>query len=436
MLSYTAGRNGDGMGKRAEKIKVVAAGNGGINILDRIAVEIGGGVDCIAVNTEQNSLATSVATRKILCGGSAARAGAGGDPRIGQAAVAESAEELESIFDGTDALILLGALGGGTSGRVLAHLARRAAARGIASFAVVTLPLSFEGKSRSELASADLEEIRGLAGMSVVFPNDGMAELADPEAPLSESFFACDVLLASVVLSLIGIFHGSGPMDVSAGEVLSALAAPKKQTFFSHSVAKGGNRANDVVAGVFRSPLARAGLAPGEVKRLLVHVSAGPEISFSEVQAIFAQVRAQTQGEVAFYLGISIGRGNREEIGLTLIGSDLGLPQAAVVSKAGDSEGVVGIESGRSLGVAGEKGEEEKGEKGEGMLPGMDLPEESIVAPLPRVQKKEKPVKFQQTMLPLVVEDRGHFTKTSPTMEDGEDLDVPTFSRKKINLNA
>lgn len=424
MFSYTTTQGEGGYRGRERRVKVVAAGNGGIRVLDRIFSELGEGLESVAVNGEVQSLKESRAVEKVVW-------------REGESE--EMGREMEGILEGVDALILLGALGGGTAGRVLEALAGKAGEKEVAVFAVLALPFSFEGKERMERAESDLEDIRGRVGMAVVFPNDAMGELVDPRGALEGAFAESDRLIASMVVSLVNIFRGGGPMDVSAAEVLSAIAYSGVKSFFSHAVGQGENRVNEVVAGVFQSPLVRVGLEWEAVRKLLVHISAGPEISFLEVQAIFDQVRRQVRGEVALFFGISVGRRQAGEIGVSLIGSDkvaeIGTRRVEIAAsnlREGKEAGKV-LRRGKGTGTS----EKDAGE----ILPGFEMPEPVMTkSPLAPVHKKPKqPVLRQDTLPGMEVVgggEPGRFGKTKPTMNGDENLDDPTYIRKQIDLRG
>jgi cell division protein FtsZ len=43
--------------------------------------------------------------------------------------------------------------------------------------------------------------------------------------------------------------------------------------------------------------------------------------------------------------------------------------------------------------------------------------------------------KMKQGQLPLEIVSKGRFEKSEPTTHQGEDLDLPTFIRKRVPLN-
>src|SRR5713101_438353 len=108
-------------------IKIVGVGGAGANALDRIVLDGMEHAEMIAVNTDVQSLASSVATQKVQLGRAMTRGlGTGGDPEVGYAAAQESADEIREVLKGARMVFVCAGLGGGTgSGAApfVAHMA-------------------------------------------------------------------------------------------------------------------------------------------------------------------------------------------------------------------------------------------------------------------------------------------------------------------------
>ena len=78
-------------------IKVVGAGGGGGNAVNRMVVAGLKGVEFISMNTDAQALSTSKATQKVQLGAKLTKGrGAGADPEIGQRAAEESRRNCSS----------------------------------------------------------------------------------------------------------------------------------------------------------------------------------------------------------------------------------------------------------------------------------------------------------------------------------------------------
>lgn len=71
------------------------------------------------------------------------------------------------------------------------------------------------------------------------------------------------------------------------------------------------------------------------------------------------------------------------------------------------------------------------------VLPGDLFPDLGPAGPPSRAQRPEKKLlpKPRQELLPLGKHQRGRFENSEPTIEEGEDLDIPTFRRRGIKIS-
>src|SRR5205809_1227796 len=94
-------------------IKVVGVGGAGLSVLDRIVLDGMTKANIVAINTDVQSLATSVAAHKVQLGKSITRGlGAGGDPELGHEAALESANEIQRVLADTRMIFICVGLGG------------------------------------------------------------------------------------------------------------------------------------------------------------------------------------------------------------------------------------------------------------------------------------------------------------------------------------
>src|SRR5262245_52213899 len=122
-------------------IKIVGIGGAGANALDRIVLDGMEHGEMIAINTDVQSLASSVATIKVQIGRAVTRGlGAGGDPELGFNAAQESADEIREALQGARMVFICAGLGGGTGSGAAPYLAQLAHETGALVLAFATLP--------------------------------------------------------------------------------------------------------------------------------------------------------------------------------------------------------------------------------------------------------------------------------------------------------
>src|SRR5205814_3688014 len=125
-------------------IKVVSVGGAGSNALDRIVLDGLEKAEMVAINTDVQSLASSVAAHKVQLGRAMTRGlGAGGDPELGYQAAAESAGEIREALADARMIFICAGLGGGTGAGAARYVAQRAREAGslVAAFAALRIRL-------------------------------------------------------------------------------------------------------------------------------------------------------------------------------------------------------------------------------------------------------------------------------------------------------
>src|SRR5262245_22605610 len=147
------------------------------------------GVEFIAVNTDAQARTMSDAGEKIHIGSKATRGlGAGADPEVGQAAAAESRDELKDALKGADMVFVTAGEGGGTGtggAPIIAELARELDALTVG---VVTRPFAFEGRKRATQAERGIEELAAKVDTLLVIPNDRLLQVVERSTSIVEAF--------------------------------------------------------------------------------------------------------------------------------------------------------------------------------------------------------------------------------------------------------
>src|SRR6266540_1292223 len=192
-------------------IKIVSVGGAGLNALDRIVLDGLERAEAVAINTDVQSLASSVAARKVQLGRTCTRGlGTGGDPELGYQAAIESADEIRQAIAGARMIFICAGLGGGTgsgAAPIVAQLAREA---GSLVIAFATLPFSFEGKRRDAQAQDALARLNEIANAVICFENDRMGDMVAPKAGIHQAFGVADMTISQSVRSIVSLIQRPG----------------------------------------------------------------------------------------------------------------------------------------------------------------------------------------------------------------------------------
>jgi cell division protein FtsZ len=462
--------------ERAEEfipIKIVSVGGAGLNALDRIVLDGLEGAEVLAVNTDVQSLASSVAAHKVQLGRTVTRGlGAGGDPELGYQAAFESTEEIREALTGARMIFICAGLGGGTgSGAApyVAHLAREA---GALILAFATLPFVFEGRRRNAQAREALDRLNEIANAVVCFENDQMGDMVAPHAGIHQAFSKADTTISQSVRSIVNLIQRPGLIRIGFDDLLSALRSRNGRCLFGFGESDSDNRAHDALAQALKSPLMDRGRTLAEAARVLVQVAGGPAMTLSEVEIVMHELGRHVNEDTQILFGTAVDGRLGDRLSVTIISSftaDESLPQIQPPLSSAppmppvweqpreappkievEPESPPTIEDFQSAEITPIE-EPSRAEVETTPAPSvepapnafdvLDTSEPPVTTPRRKpasaTEEKvstEKSMQAKQEVLQFEPVNRGRFEKSEPTIVEGEDLDVPTYLRKKIKV--
>ena len=456
-------------------IKVVGVGGAGTNVLDRIVLDGLDKADLIAINTDVQALASSVAAHKVQLGRGVTRGlGAGGDPEVGYNAAYESADEIRQALADARMIFVCTGLGGGTGSGAAPAVAQVAREGGSLVIAFATLPFAFEGKRRLAQAQEALAKLRENCDAVICFENDRMGDMVAPKAGIHQAFAVADVTISQSVRSIISLIQRPGLIRIGFDDLLSALRSPSGRCLFGFGESDSDNRAHDALTQALKNPLMDRGRMLADASHVLVQVSGGPGMTLTEVEILMQELGRHIHDHTQILFGTAVdGRmGNR--LSVTLISSlaSVAKPEP-VVRREPEPEPIIPppppiweepteilptfaaeepapIVESPAFAPELIQAEEPAIFEPEAAPLAQELEESFIEEPPPQprvILPKKKPMPFKepkpvvekkphakQEVMQFEPVTRGRFEKSEPTIVEGQDLDVPTFLRKNVRV--
>src|SRR3712207_1218746 len=219
------GRGGFEMvGDGFAQIKVIGAGGGGSNAVDRM-IEMGvQGVDFITVNTDAQALIHSSAPVRVRIGDKLTKGlGSGGNPVIGQKAAEETTEELYEVLKSSDMVFITAGMGGGTgtgSAPVIASIAQE---MGSLTVGVVTKPFTFEGAHRRKVGEQGIEQLKPVVDTLIVIPNDRLLQITSRNTSMLEAFRMADEVLRQGIQGISDLITQTGLINLDFNDVKAIM---------------------------------------------------------------------------------------------------------------------------------------------------------------------------------------------------------------------
>lgn len=330
--------------------------------------------DTDAVSARENS-------RFILLGGDRLSGhGSGGDIAQARLAAEDSKHAFNELLEGVRLAVVVTALGGGTGGGATIEILKHLKQVGVPGIVFATIPFSFEGEERQRRARGITTVLEEEAGAAIFTPLDS---LISGEDNMNEAMRRAVDTLASGVTLFWRLLQKPGYIRLDTERVRKIISRAGRGKFAT-TTAQGENRAVEAVAQLERSPLLTNSAVT--TRSILLGVLAGDDLRLSEVGTIAENVRDTFGRQASFDLATV----NDED---TFSGR---LSLVVMLFEANGSDSNADDPNGT----------------------GNPRRRRRDVSPLAQGPKG-----------------RGRFANVEPTIYNGEDLDVPTFSRRNIILD-
>ncbi len=304
-------------GTPVARIRVIGAGGGGGNAVNRMIKSNIKGIDFITVNTDAQALYYSEAPLKINIGKATTRGlGAGSHPEIGRQAAEESREEIRQALEGTEMLFITCGLGGGTGTGSAPVIAEVAKDMGILTVAVVTKPFTFEGHRRRTQAEEGLENLKNKVDTLITIPNDKILSLIDKKTPLSEAFMVVDDVLRQGVQGISDLITVHGLINVDFADV-KAIMENAGSALMGIGYGTGENRAADAARAAIDSPLLEMDIQGA--KGILFNITGGSDLSMFEVDEAARIITEAADPEANIIFGSVINDSYTGEVKITVV---------------------------------------------------------------------------------------------------------------------
>lgn len=363
----------------SSSLLLLAVGGGAASMLRGVRAAYGDGARMLAVDTDATSGAPEIPFA-LIGGGRLAGRGSGGRAAEARQAFLDDPGALDKYLDGIRTAVVVTALGGGTADGATPEILRRLHELGIVTLVYATLPYSFESDIRLRGAEAARGAVERLADAAVILPLDRLA--AGTEETLRDARAHAFGTLAAGVTLLWRLLEKPGYIRFTP-ERLRTLLTEAGPAHFATASAVGDDRVARVL-----TKLAEMRPSDGEterpVRRVLVGVLAGTDLRLSEIGEIASGVRA------AFGDGAELELGTVEDD--TAFAGRLAVVVLAFEESAAAREPAAVTPALLALGARSTQNRAAAG--------------------------------------------TGRFNGTTPTIVNGEDLDVPTYIRRGLTLES
>jgi cell division protein FtsZ len=315
------------------RIKVIGIGGGGSNAVNRM-IEAGiEGIEFLVANTDLQALKRSRAPIKIQLGSRLTKGlGAGADPNVGREAALEDTDKIIEVLEGADMVFVTTGLGGGTGTGAAPIIASLATELDALTVAVVTKPFQFEGRRRMQQADQGLRELRECVDTVITIPNERLLHTVDRGVSLSDSFRVADDVLRQAVQGISDLITVPGLINLDFADVKSIMQG-MGLALMGAGRATGENRAIEATQQAISSPLLEEATIQG-AKGVLINITGGPDLTLFEVNAASSIIRESADDDANIIFGAVIDETLTDEMKITVIATGFDREATSIASAA------------------------------------------------------------------------------------------------------
>ena len=300
-------------------IKVIGVGGGGSNAVNHMFSQGIKGVDFVICNTDAQAIQNSPVPVKIQLGISLTEGlGAGANPEVGEQAAIESTEEIKNMLTSNTKMVFITAgMGGGTGTGAAPVIAKIAKELNLLTIGIVTIPFSFEGKTRNDQAQIGLEKIREHVDSLVIINNNKLREVYG-NLGFKAGFSKADEVLSTAARGIAEVITHHYTQNIDLKDAKTVLSN-SGTAIMGSSTAEGANRANEAIMKALDSPLLNDNKITGAKNVLLLIVSGVQEITIDEIGEINDYIQSEAKSNVNIIMGVGDDDSLGNSIAVTII---------------------------------------------------------------------------------------------------------------------
>jgi len=310
----------------AAKIKVIGVGGAGGNAINNMIDSNLKGVKFIAANTDAQALEISKASVKLQIGEKLTLGlGAGAKPEIGREAALESTDAIRSLLEGSHMVFITAGFGGGTGTGAAPVIAEICKEIGTLTVAVVTKPFSFEGRKRTRQAEDGINALKAVADTVITIPNDRLRGLASKNAKLIEMFKKADEILLHSVKGITDLIIMPGLVNLDFADVKTTMSKAG-MAIMGIGIGRGENRAVQAAEHAISHPLLED-ISIAGAKGVLINITCNSDLTMEEMTEASDRIYNEVGEDADIIWGAVIDDSMGDEMSVTVIATGIGTPK-------------------------------------------------------------------------------------------------------------
>ena len=267
------------------KVKIVALGKTGSNVINKMILNNIVKADFIAVDTEKVNLDSSKASKKIF---------------VSSITSFEAMEDLrkqtEKEFQNADMVFIIAEMGEKTGTLLSSAVAEIAKSMNILTVAIVSKPFDFEDLNKIKLAKKGKERLKHFADTIIVIPYQRLNDLYI-NLPMANIYEKGEKAFVTIVKGILDLIKKQGIVNLDFADIKSILQNSGK-TVLGFGKADGEDRAKKAVEQALNTPLLERSIKGAG--KILMNITSGKDIRLEEISQIATAVAKSSENPDLF----------------------------------------------------------------------------------------------------------------------------------------
>ena len=267
------------------KVKIVALGKTGSNVINKMILNNIVKADFITIDTEKLNLDSSKAPKKIF---------------VSSITSFEAMEDLrkqtEKEFQNADMVFIIAEMGEKTGMLLSSAVAEIAKSMNILTVAIVSKPFDFEDLNKIKLAKKRKERLKHFADTIIVIPYQRLNDLYI-NLPMINIYEKGEKAFVTIVKGILDLIKKQGIVNLDFADIKSILQNSGK-TVLGFGKADGEDRAKKAVEQALNTPLLERSIKGAG--KILMNITSGNDIRLEEISQIATAVATSTENPDLF----------------------------------------------------------------------------------------------------------------------------------------
>jgi cell division protein FtsZ len=371
-------------------ILFLAVGHAGIQLISHLSTRVPE-LKYAAVDTDAASLEGCPFDQKLLMGEASGGMGSGGDRAKASDWMLEEEGRVRALMQEVRLVLVVAGLGGGTGGGIGVRLVEAARDMGKIVISALVQPLEVEGPTVRNRADAALTEFREVSHAVMLFPLEALKK-QEAGPTLSRLLKLCGVEVGRSIGGLAMLLRSGWLLPLTLQDVVEVMQRADGYCRLLAVSSDADDRVDQVLEKLFSHVLIDQGSLLAHSGGIVVGILCGPGTPLEDIERISREIRQVLRSDAEVKFAVAQDERFGRYLGLVVMVAER---WATVLASPEAAE------------VAGEASTEESGGSPE----------------------------LVQGEIDLTRRDPGRFKDIQPTIEEGADLDTPTYIRKGLKLS-